>query len=74
MIGIGGVVPVRICSWTPYLAQFQYHPNPMSFAIKTFLLMQVVVYAATLGAGGCMCMKNKSTAFYRYIYSCTFSL
>lgn len=53
MIGIGGVVPVHICSWAPYLSQFQYHPNPMDFAIKTFFLMQIAVYIATLGAGGC---------------------
>ncbi|KAF1805452.1 retinol binding protein receptor-domain-containing protein [Mucor lusitanicus] len=52
MIGVGGVVPVHICSWTPYLSQFQYHPDPMSFAIKTFMLMQIAVYIATLGAGG----------------------
>ncbi|KAL0141694.1 retinol binding protein receptor-domain-containing protein [Mucor lusitanicus] len=55
MIGVGGVVPVHICSWTPYLSQFQYHPDPMSFAIKTFMLMQIAVYIATLGAGG-VCM------------------
>ncbi|KAI8079105.1 uncharacterized protein B0P05DRAFT_579420 [Gilbertella persicaria] len=52
MIGVGGIVPLHICSWTPYLAQFQYHPNPMEFAIKTFLLIQIAVYFATLGAGG----------------------
>ncbi|KAL9543315.1 hypothetical protein MBANPS3_008169 [Mucor bainieri] len=55
MIGVGGAVPVHICSWTPYLSQFQYHPDPMSFAIKTFMLMQIAVYIATLGAGG-VCM------------------
>ncbi|CEP15293.1 hypothetical protein [Parasitella parasitica] len=55
MIGVGGVVPVHVCSWTPYLSQFQYHPDPMSFAIKTFMLMQIAVYVATLGAGG-LCM------------------
>lgn len=52
MIGVGGVVPVHICSWSPYLAQFQYQPDPMAFAIKTFFLMQIAVYVATLGAGG----------------------
>lgn len=53
MIGVGGVVPVHICSWAPYLSQFQYHPNSMDFAIKTFFLMRIAVYIATLGAGGC---------------------
>ncbi|KAI9482757.1 MAG: hypothetical protein EXX96DRAFT_593861 [Benjaminiella poitrasii] len=41
MIGVGGVVPIHICSWSPYLSQFQYHPDPMQFAIKTFMLMQI---------------------------------
>ncbi|KAI8991022.1 hypothetical protein BDF20DRAFT_949616 [Mycotypha africana] len=53
MIGVGGIVPVYICSWSPYLSQFQYHPQPMEFAIKTFLLMQIAVYISALGAGGC---------------------
>jgi hypothetical protein len=53
MIGVGGVVPVHICSWSPYLAQFQYHPNPMEFAVKTFFYMEVAVFVATIGGGGC---------------------
>lgn len=53
MIGVGGVIPVYICNWSPYLSQFQYHPEPMSFATKTFYLMQIAVYIATIGAGGC---------------------
>lgn len=52
LVGVGGVIPVHICSWSPYLSQFQFHPEPMGFAIRTFFLMQVVVYIATLGAGG----------------------
>ncbi|KAI8095924.1 hypothetical protein BDF21DRAFT_435939 [Thamnidium elegans] len=52
LIGVGGVIPVHICSWSPYLSQFQSHPEPMGFAIKTFFLMQIAVYIATLGAGG----------------------
>ncbi|KAI7898275.1 retinol binding protein receptor-domain-containing protein [Cokeromyces recurvatus] len=55
LIGVGGIVPIHICSWSPYLSQFQYHPDPMQFAIKTFMLMQIAVYIATLGAGG-FCM------------------
>ncbi|KAG2230095.1 hypothetical protein INT48_004357 [Thamnidium elegans] len=55
LIGVGGVIPVHICSWSPYLSQFQFHPEPMGFAIKTFFLMQIAVYIATLGAGG-LCM------------------
>jgi hypothetical protein len=53
LIGVGGIVPVHICSWSPYLAQLQYHPDPMSFAQKTFMLSQIAVYVATLGGGGC---------------------
>lgn len=56
MIGVGGAVPVHICRWSPYLSQFQYHPNPMAFAVRTFLLMQIAVYTAALGAGGCKLM------------------
>ncbi|GAA5806244.1 hypothetical protein HPULCUR_011775 [Helicostylum pulchrum] len=55
LIGVGGVIPRHICSWSPYLSQFQFHPEPMGFAIDTFFLMQVAVYIATLGAGG-LCM------------------
>ncbi|KAI8887938.1 hypothetical protein K501DRAFT_291915 [Backusella circina FSU 941] len=53
LIGVGGIVPVYVCSWTPYLAQLQYHPDPMYFAQKTFMLSQIAVYVATLGGGGC---------------------
>lgn len=55
MIGVGGVVPRHICSWSPYLAQFQYHPEPMGFAISAFFFMQIAVFVATIGAGGCKC-------------------
>ncbi|KAI7889903.1 uncharacterized protein EV154DRAFT_538691 [Mucor mucedo] len=47
MIGVGGVVPRHICSWSPYLSQFQYHPQPMEFAISAFFYMQVSVFVAT---------------------------
>ncbi|CDS04609.1 hypothetical protein LRAMOSA07213 [Lichtheimia ramosa] len=50
MIGVGGVVPTHICAWSPYLAQFQYHPDPMHFAVKSFMLMQIAAYFATVGA------------------------
>ncbi|KAI8379961.1 retinol binding protein receptor-domain-containing protein [Choanephora cucurbitarum] len=53
MIGVGGVVPRHICNWSPYLTQLQRHPDPMQFAITTFYLLQIAVYVATLGAGGC---------------------
>ncbi|KAG2219996.1 hypothetical protein INT45_001895, partial [Circinella minor] len=53
MLGVGGVVPLHICAWSPYLAQFQYHPDPMAFAIKSYMLMQIAVFVATIGAGGC---------------------
>ncbi|KAI8374147.1 retinol binding protein receptor-domain-containing protein [Radiomyces spectabilis] len=53
MVGVGGVVPTHICAWSPYLTQLQYHQDPMAFAIKSFMLMQIAVYIATLGAGGC---------------------
>lgn len=56
MVGVGGVVPMRICAWSPYLAQFQYHPDPMHFAAKSFMLMQIAAYFATVGAGGCKCL------------------
>ncbi|KAI9316510.1 hypothetical protein BX666DRAFT_2028039 [Dichotomocladium elegans] len=52
MIGVGGVVPTHICAWSPYLTQFQFHPDPMAFARKSFLLMQIAIYIATAGAGG----------------------
>ncbi|CAO3657437.1 unnamed protein product [Mucor hiemalis] len=55
MVGVGGVVPVRLCSWSPYLAQFQYHPNPMEFAVKTFYLLEIATFVATIGGGG-LCM------------------
>ncbi|KAI8143215.1 retinol binding protein receptor-domain-containing protein, partial [Fennellomyces sp. T-0311] len=56
MIGVGGVVPVHLCAWSPYLTQLQHHPDPMGFAVKSFMLMQIAVYIATLGAGGCVCV------------------
>lgn len=59
MVGVGGVVPVRLCSWSPYLAQFQYHPNPMEFAVKTFYLLEIATFVATIGGGGC-----KNTFFF----------
>ncbi|KAI9484393.1 retinol binding protein receptor-domain-containing protein [Zychaea mexicana] len=52
MVGVGGVVPVHLCAWSPYLTQLQYHPDPMTFAVKSFMLMQIAVFVATLGAGG----------------------
>ncbi|KAI7853942.1 retinol binding protein receptor-domain-containing protein [Circinella umbellata] len=49
MLGVGGVVPLHICAWSPYLAQFQYQPDPMAFAIKSYMLMQIAVFVATIG-------------------------
>lgn len=52
LIGVGGVIPTKICEWSPFLAQLQSKPDPMGFAQKSFIAMQVVVYIATVGAGG----------------------
>ncbi|KAI8074499.1 hypothetical protein BC940DRAFT_230886 [Gongronella butleri] len=53
LVGVGGRVPTYICLWAPYLTQLQYHPNPMSWATRTFFLMKVNVYLTVLVAGGC---------------------
>jgi hypothetical protein len=74
MIGVGGIVPVHICSWAPYLSQFQYHPDPMNFAMKTFLLMQIAVYIATLGAGSCKCTKYGSLCYKFILFFFSFFL
>ncbi|KAG0183379.1 hypothetical protein DFQ29_005755 [Apophysomyces sp. BC1021] len=55
MVGVGGIVPTHICAWAPYLSLLQYNSDPILFAKKTFMLMQIAVYVATLGAGG-FCM------------------
>ncbi|CAO3577421.1 unnamed protein product [Absidia cylindrospora] len=52
LVGVGGFVPTHICFWSPYLAQLQYNPDPMAFAVKTFMLMKIAVYLTVLGAGG----------------------
>ncbi|ORZ25465.1 retinol binding protein receptor-domain-containing protein [Absidia repens] len=52
LVGVGGYVPTHICFWSPYLAQLQYNPDPMAFAVKTFMLMKIAVYLTVLGAGG----------------------
>ncbi|KAI9272432.1 hypothetical protein BY458DRAFT_533343 [Sporodiniella umbellata] len=51
MIGTGGVVPTHICLWSPYLVQLHYEKDALKFATKTFYLMRIVVYFATLGGG-----------------------
>lgn len=69
MIGVGGVVPRHICSWSPYLSQFQYHPQPMEFAILAFFYMQIAVFVATVGAGGCNVQIYLHILLYWYLNS-----
>ncbi|KAI7868010.1 hypothetical protein BDF14DRAFT_1874796 [Spinellus fusiger] len=58
MVGVGGAVSNHICSWSPYLTQFQYHPDPMAFATKAWILMRIAVYISTFGAGACKTVES----------------
>lgn len=53
LLGVGGFVPRQICAVAPFVSKLQTNTDPMHFALETFTLMQIAIYVAGFGAGGC---------------------